>query len=68
MEKTGSRNSGKTNMTTTFEIFQFSVSMARREPALFWRETMSSFSTFKADRVLRKLRGGKNKLQKRFQL
>ena len=55
-------------MTTKFEIFQFSVSMAGREPALFWRETMSSFSTFKADRVLRKLRGGKNKLQKRFQL
>ena len=68
MEKTGRRNSGKTNMTTKFEIFQFSVSMAGREPALFWRETMSSFSTFKADRVLRKLRGGKNKFQKRLQL
>lgn len=68
MEKTGSRNSGKTNMTTKFEIFQFSVSMARREPALFWRETMSSLSTFKADRVLRKLRGGKKKFQKRLQL
>ena len=55
-------------MTTKFEIFQFSVSMAGREPALFWRETMSSFSTFKADGVLRKLHGGKNKLQKRFHL